>query len=65
MTEIFRGAGKFYGATKIVYEYFRASLNIFGAQFNTYGALSTFPGSVENLRARRYNLRGCVHYFGE
>ncbi len=65
MSDNFRGAARYYGEVKSVSEYFRASLNIFGAQFKTYAELSTFPGSVENLRARHFNLRGRSHYFGE
>ena len=62
--EIFRAAGRIYGAIKNVSKDFRALLNIFGAHFNISGELSIFPGSVENLRARRYKLRGHVYYFG-
>ena len=65
MFENFRGAGRIYGAIKNVSKYFRALFNIFGAHFSTSGELSIFPGSVENLRARRYKLRGHVYYFGE
>ena len=65
MSIFFRGAGKFYGAIKNASKYFRASLSISGAHFNTYGALSMFPGSAEILRGHCYNLRGGVYYFGE
>ncbi len=61
----FREAGKFYGAIKNASKYFRPSLGISGAHFNTYGALSIFPGDAENLRAHCYNLRGRVYYSGE
>ena len=50
---------------KIVSKDFRALHNIFGARFNTYGERSVFPGSIENLRAHCYNLRGPVRDFGE
>ena len=46
LSEYFRGAGRFCGASKNVSKYFRALLNIFGALFNIYGEHFTFTGSV-------------------
>ena len=65
MSENFRGAGRFYGGINNASKYFRAPLNIFGAHYKTYGEFLIFPGSVENLRAPRYNFRGRFNYFGE
>ncbi len=71
-TEYFRGGWEYlraglktFGELGVSTGQQKMCLSIFGAQFTTFGELSIFPGSVENLRARRHILRGRVYYFRE